>query len=75
MNIFNLANATEIYRGGNHVCRCGCKGTYAKAGSKAFNRRLKAMQQLVASGAAYSGDAGYVNISLPNNKALTAYFD
>ena len=72
----DLNQATKIYRGGDHVCRCGCKGSYADRNMpKIFARRLKDMQALIAMGAEIDEEDNYINISLENNKALTAYFD
>jgi len=30
----------QIYYGGDHVCRCGCKGRYANRGTPLFKRYM-----------------------------------
>lgn len=68
--------ATKIYRGRDHGCRCGCKGTYAERGSRPFTARLRDLAALKPEDITAIDDAGvYLNVSLVNNKAITAYFD
>ena len=35
----------RIYHGGDHVCRCGCAGTYFERGSRGFTRALNALKR------------------------------
>ena len=36
---------TRIYHGGDHVCRCGCAGTYLERGTRGFTRALNALRK------------------------------
>ena len=36
---------TRIYHGGDHVCRCGCAGTYVERGTSAFTRALNIIRK------------------------------
>lgn len=56
MKMFNLnetlvaAGWTEdaikrIYHGGDHVCRCGCAGTYLERGSRGFTRAMNILKR------------------------------
>ena len=65
--------ATRVYYGTDHACRCGCKGSYAEAGTKLFTSRLKKIQKL--ENITPEDGGTYVNYSLDNNKAFTVYFD
>ena len=35
----------KIYRGGDHVCRCGCAGKYYVRGSRGFTRALNELRR------------------------------
>ena len=35
----------KIYRGGDHVCRCGCAGKYHLRGSRGFTRALNELRR------------------------------
>jgi hypothetical protein len=70
-----LANVTRIYVGQDRVCRCGCKGTYAEAGTPLFTRRLRQMERLLNNGAERIVGATYLNLSYGNDRALCAYYD
>lgn len=37
-DIINTRGIVQIYTGAENGCRCGCKGTYFKEGSKGFSR-------------------------------------
>lgn len=67
---------TRIYYGLDHACRCGCKGTYADVETKTFNRRMQRIAKLEMTDIVEMDIGGNnVNISLPENKAFTIYFD
>lgn len=70
-----MSKFQSIYRGTDHACRCGCKGSYVtEHHSKAFKQREK---QLLDQHRFFPGDGegeGYLNISLPGNKALCGYY-
>lgn len=36
---------TRIYHGGDHVCRCGCAGTYFERGTTGFTRALNKLRK------------------------------
>ena len=72
----NLSAATKIYSGASSCCRCGCKGTYAEAGTKLFTSRLKKMQAMLdANQGTVDVDDSYIDVTFGNDRALTAYFD
>ena len=35
----------KIYRGGDHVCRCGCAGKYYHYGTRGFTRALNELRR------------------------------
>jgi len=35
----------KIYRGGDHVCRCGCAGRYFERGDRGFTRALNELRR------------------------------
>lgn len=71
----NLEKATRIYLGSDIGCRCGCRGNYAEKGTRTFDGRIKRAQEAMAAGAETSAGPNYLNISLPNDRVLCAYFD
>ena len=40
-----VKDITQIYHGGNNVCRCGCAGNYFKPGDRGFTRALNRIQK------------------------------
>lgn len=70
----DLSKATKIYLGADQACRCGCKGSYAEKGTRAFDTRLRRMQRMSCETVGDLDDS-YFNVSLENNRALAAYFD
>lgn len=71
---------TRVYSGQDRVCRCGCKGTYAEAGTKLFTTRLKKLERMMEQAKTDPtieiDDCGdYLNVSYGNDRALTAYRD
>ncbi len=65
--------ATKIYYGKDSHCRCGCGGNYAKPGTPMFNRYEQAIMKLKQD--FEQEDKNWINISLPDNKAYTVYFN
>jgi hypothetical protein len=73
----DFSKATQIYLGADSACRCGCRGTYAKQGSRLFSSRENRIKNLTCdevSDIEVDPNNEYVNISLPNNRAITVYF-
>lgn len=79
---------TEIYYGGDHVCRCGCKGTYHAPGERFFARTLNRLKNLFSHNARkeeirwfvnpVTGLTGYVNIPIGEaykDKCFCVYFN
>lgn len=71
----DFTKVTKIYLGKDHCCRCGCLGTYAYQGTTTFKRRQTRIEKMTCD-EVLEVDNGrtYINLSLPNNKALTIYF-
>lgn len=68
---------TRIYYGGDNCCRCGCKGHYAKCGTKLFSRYLKQIEETTLAGNV-EADLNWVNlpvdVSTEVGKCFTLYF-
>lgn len=78
---FKAEEVTQIYLGRDKICRCGCAGTYAVRGTRAFDTRLKRFAKMWVDYTPRmdknAEDVGpnYMNISFGNDRALTVYFD
>lgn len=70
---------TKIYYGGDHVCRCGCKGHYADRGTPLFKRYLRKMAEMdVVDEIEIAGNKYWLNIPVDNSmdigKCFCLYF-
>jgi hypothetical protein len=66
----------SVYRGKDRVCRCGCRGDYAKPNTVPFRMRMKEMLNFKAEDTtSVEQEGNYFNISYGNDRALCAYFD
>ena len=69
---------TRIYYGGDHCCRCGCKGHYANRGTPLFRRYLKKIEAAILAGDV-EADLNWVNlpveVSTEVGKCFTLYFE
>ena len=69
---------TRIYYGGDHCCRCGCKGHYANRGTPLFRRYLKKIESTALAGVV-EADLNWVNlpveVSTEVGKCFTLYFE
>lgn len=71
---------TQIYRGKDHYCRCGCGGKYFKPGERGFKRAVTQMNKSDFTPLAVEAPAGYrfINISYDNStregKCFCLYF-
>ena len=85
---FEAEDITQIYFGGDAVCRCGCAGEYFTPEDEGFNSKVKRFMRLFKAGhdkIAPIYDGGVcINITTGksrytggagNGKALCAYFD
>lgn len=53
----------QIYYGGDHVCRCGCKGRYADRGTPLFKRYMTMMAKApLAAPEEYPKDGYWLNL-------------
>lgn len=80
---------SQVYCGGNHVCRCGCKGDYvatshminprSEVNDKLVRTRLNRAKLLIEKGAEYEIGSNHINIVVSEHgkhgRALTFYFD
>lgn len=69
----------QIYYGGDHVCRCGCKGNYADRGTPTFTRYLNKIAKTPLAGPVEIADDKYwVNLptetSTDIGKCFCLYF-
>ena len=81
---FTKEDVTKIYFGGNHCCRCGCKGEYfypnsdPKSFNRNFNRGIKLLVEMFDENEWDDGGT-YVNIPTSTKgevgKSITIYFD
>lgn len=75
-----LDDVKQIYYGGDHVCRCGCKGRYANRGTPLFKRYLKRIAATPLAGEVEIADDKYW-LNLPTDtstdigKCFCLYFD
>jgi hypothetical protein len=66
----------RIYTG-REGCRCGCRGNYFEIGSIGYKRALSKFQRLVDSPdvKVESGDKEYDDMTLPNGRVITLYYE
>ncbi len=72
----DLEKITKIYSGPSEGCRCGCKGSYAEKGTRAFALRLKKFAARLAETDGVTRDYGgnYLDLS-KDGRSLCAYND
>jgi hypothetical protein len=75
---------TQVYFGGDRVCRCGCAGEYFMPEEEGFARNVARFNRLAAKGAEVEVTEVYANIVTGKDrhsggrgygKAITIYFD
>lgn len=75
-----VENITEIYRGRDNYCRCGCGGVYHNKGSKGFtqalNRLSKGIDAYMFCNRKVEYGKTYINIpyDAENDKCYCIYF-
>jgi hypothetical protein len=73
----SVKDITQIYRGKDHACRCGCCGRYFKAGEKGFTRAINEMSKT--DFYCFNVEYGDTYINIPydydNDKCFCIYFD
>lgn len=71
----NLRAATKVYLGPTDGCRCGCHGSYAEKGTRAFDIRIKRFRKWVDDPATKMDFGGnYADASL-DGRSICVYFD
>ena len=56
----------QIYYGGDHVCRCGCKGKYADPGTPLFKRYMTMLAKAPLAGPVETAEDKYW-VNLPTD--------
>ena len=82
---FTFRNVSQVYRGKQNCCRCGCGGTYTSTtfakdvrspiDDHKVHLALKRAQKLVQEGAEVDFDAEYVEVTTGKDRTLTFYFE
>jgi hypothetical protein len=70
-NTIDESRITKIYVGADAACRCGCRGEYREAGTRAFKMALNKARKLSCD----DRTSTYMNFPYGNNRAVTLYFD
>jgi hypothetical protein len=77
--MFTRDKMVKAYVGRDRACRCGCKGTYHETNTvgaaRAFDRLMHQHSMFPAdvSDEPFGGEV-HMNLSMPNNRAVTVYF-
>ncbi len=73
----NLNKPVKRIYTGREGCRCGCLGNYFEIGSLGYKRALSKFQRLVDSPdvKVESEDKVYDNMTLPNGRVITLYYE
>jgi hypothetical protein len=70
---YKFSKATKIYYGLDHVCRCGCAGTYAYKDSELFNTYKDNINKIVCNYPEITET--FINIPIGDDWCYTIHYD